>query len=85
MSHQQLPVSSPRLLASAIGMALTATSAAQMAHAAENTESKAQPKTISLDATSVTGEAQDRPPTRSRRPLPRSTPLRWSISRARSP
>ena len=59
MSHQQLPVSSPRLLASAIGMALTATSAAQMAHAAENTESKAQPKTISLDATSVTGEAQD--------------------------
>ena len=58
MSRQPLkiPVSSPRLLASAIGVAITATSAAHMAQAAENTDSKAQGKSISLGATTVTGE-----------------------------
>ncbi|AJO76563.1 TonB-dependent siderophore receptor [Pseudomonas sp. MRSN 12121] len=61
MSRQQsqLPVNSPRLLASAIGVALTAGSAAHMAHAAEGTEKKATGNAISLDATSITGEAQD--------------------------
>lgn len=61
MSRQQsqLPVNSPRLLASAIGVALTAGSAAHMAHAAEGTEKKAAGNAISLDATSITGEAQD--------------------------
>ena len=61
MSRQKLkiPVSSPRLLASAIGVAITATSAAHMAQAAESTESKAQGNSISLGATTVTGEAQD--------------------------
>ena len=61
MSRQQLkiPVSSPRLLASAIGVAITASSAAHMAQAAESTESKAQGNSISLGATTVTGEAQD--------------------------
>ncbi|MFW0757578.1 TonB-dependent receptor [Pseudomonas sp. H11T01] len=61
MSRQpsQLPVSSPRLLASAIGVAITAASAAHMAHAAEKTDEKAPRNAISLDATSVTGEAQD--------------------------
>jgi catecholate siderophore receptor len=50
-------VSSPRLLASAIGMAVTAMSASQMAHAAEKSE-KADAGAISLGATSITGEAQ---------------------------
>ncbi|MCW2268031.1 putative TonB-dependent receptor BfrD precursor [compost metagenome] len=50
-------VSSPRLLASAIGVALTATSAAHMAYAAE--EAPAKNGAIALDATSVTGEAQE--------------------------
>lgn len=61
MSRQQsqLPVNSPRLLASAIGVALTAGSAAHMAHAAESTEKKTTGNAISLDATSITGEAQD--------------------------
>ena len=61
MSRQQLkiPVSSPRLLASAIGVAITATSAAHMAQAAESTDSKVQGNSISLGATTVTGEAQD--------------------------
>lgn len=61
MSRQpsQLPVSSPRLLASAIGVAITATSAAHMAHAAENTDEKAPRNAISLDATSVVGEQDD--------------------------
>ena len=58
MSRQPLkiPVSSPRLLASAIGVAITATSAAHMAQAAESTDSKAQGSSISLGATTVTGE-----------------------------
>jgi catecholate siderophore receptor len=47
------------LLASAIGVAITATSAAHMAYAAENADEKAPRNAISLDATSVTGEAQD--------------------------
>lgn len=55
----KIPVSSPRLLASAIGVAITATSAAHMAQAAESTESKAQGNSISLGATTVTGEQQD--------------------------
>ncbi|SDZ40969.1 TonB-dependent siderophore receptor [Pseudomonas sp. NFIX28] len=61
MSRQQpqLPLGSPRLLASAIGVAITAGSAAHMAFAAENTEKKAAGNAISLDATSITGEAQD--------------------------
>lgn len=54
----KIPVSSPRLLASAIGVAITATSAAHMAQAAENTESKAQSNSISLGATTVTGEQE---------------------------
>ena len=61
MSRQpiKIPVSSPRLLASAIGVAITATSAAHMAQAAESTDSKAQGSSISLGATTVTGEVQD--------------------------
>jgi catecholate siderophore receptor len=61
MSRQpsQLPVSSPRLLASAIGVAITAASAAHMAHAAENTDDKAPSNVISLGATSVMGEQDD--------------------------
>lgn len=61
MSRQQaqLPVSSPRLLASAIGVALTAGSAGQMVFAAEKTDAKASNGAIALDATSITGEAQD--------------------------
>ena len=61
MSRQpsQLPVSSPRLLASAIGVAITATSAAHMAHAAQKTDEKAPRNEISLDATSVVGEQDD--------------------------
>jgi catecholate siderophore receptor len=39
--YAQLPVSSPRLLASAIGVAITAGSAGQMVFAAEKTDSKA--------------------------------------------
>lgn len=60
MSRQpiKIPVSSPRLLASAIGVALTATSAAHLAQAAESTESKAQGNSISLGATTVTGEQE---------------------------
>ncbi|WP_435034777.1 TonB-dependent receptor [Pseudomonas neuropathica] len=57
--HAQLPVSSPRLLASAIGVAITAGSAGQMVFAAEKTDSKAAGNAIALDATSITGEAQD--------------------------
>ena len=56
---QQTPVSTPRLLASAIGVAITASSAGHVAFAAENTDEKAPRNAISLDATSVTGEAQD--------------------------
>ncbi|MCH4871878.1 TonB-dependent receptor [Pseudomonas sp. TMW22091] len=58
MSRQliKIPVSSPRLLASAIGVAITATSAAHMAQAAESTDSKAQGNTLSLGATTVSGE-----------------------------
>ena len=58
MSRQQLkiPVSSPRLLASAIGVAITATSAGHLVQAAESTDSKAQGSSISLGATTVTGE-----------------------------
>ncbi|PKH83056.1 TonB-dependent siderophore receptor [Pseudomonas sp. Choline-02u-1] len=57
--YAQLPVSSPRLLASAIGVAITAGSAGQMVFAAEKTDSKASGNAISLDATAITGEAQD--------------------------
>ena len=58
MSRQliKIPVSSPRLLASAIGVAMTATSAGHLAQAAESTESKAQGNSISLGATTVSGE-----------------------------
>ncbi|UQS15916.1 TonB-dependent siderophore receptor [Pseudomonas sp. HS6] len=57
--HAQLPVSSPRLLASAIGVAITAGSAGHMVFAAEKTDSKASGNAIALDATAITGEAQD--------------------------
>lgn len=62
MSRQQLkiPVSSPRLLASAIGVAITATSAGHMVQAAESTDSKAQGSSISLGATTVTGEQTEK-------------------------
>ena len=62
MSRQQIkiPVSSPRLLASAIGVAITATSAGHMVQAAESTDSKAQGSSISLGATTVTGEQTDK-------------------------
>ena len=62
MSRQQLkiPVSSPRLLASAIGVAITATSACHLVQAAESTDSKAQGSSISLGATTVTGEQTDK-------------------------
>lgn len=60
MSRQSLQpsVSSPRLLASAIGMAVTAMSASQMAHAADEA-AKTNGNAISLGATSITGEAQE--------------------------
>ncbi|WP_448118028.1 TonB-dependent receptor [Pseudomonas serbica] len=57
--HPQLPVSSPRLLTCAIGVAITAGSASHMAFAAEKTDEKAPSNTISLGATAITGEAQD--------------------------
>lgn len=61
MSRQQpqSPVSSPRLLASAIGVAITAGSAGHMVFAAEKTDEKAPGNVISLGATDITGEAQD--------------------------
>ncbi|MGV8887482.1 MAG: TonB-dependent receptor [Pseudomonas sp.] len=61
MSRQQpqLPVSSPRLLASAIGVAITAGSAGHMVFAAEKTDEKAPSNAISLGATAINGEAQD--------------------------
>ena len=61
MSRQQLqlPVSSPRLLASAIGVAITASSAGHMAFAAEKADEKAPSNVISLGATAINGEAQD--------------------------
>lgn len=53
------PASSPRLLASAIGVALGASSVAHLAQAAEDTGQKGQRNSISLGATSITGEEQD--------------------------
>jgi catecholate siderophore receptor len=53
------PVASPRMLASAIGVALSASSVAHLAQAAEDTEQKGQRNSISLGATSITGEEQD--------------------------
>jgi catecholate siderophore receptor len=53
------PASSPRMLASAIGVALTASSAAHLAQAAEDTEQKGERNSISLGATSITGQEQD--------------------------
>ncbi|WP_166360691.1 TonB-dependent receptor [Pseudomonas akapageensis] len=56
MSRQLVsPATSPRLLASAIGMAITATSAPHLAYAAD---ASSKDKAIALDATSITGEAQ---------------------------
>lgn len=55
--HSNSPVNSPRLLASAVGVAITAMSASSMTHAAEETDGKPRKSAISLDATSVTGEA----------------------------
>ena len=53
------PASSPRMLASAIGVALSASSAAHLAQAAEDTEQKGERNSISLGATSITGQEQD--------------------------
>ena len=53
------PNSSPRLLASAIGVAISASSVAHMAQAAEETEQKGERNSISLGATSITGQEQD--------------------------
>ncbi|QJI31051.1 TonB-dependent siderophore receptor [Pseudomonas sp. ADAK18] len=53
------PVNSPRLLASAIGVAISASSAAHLAQAAENTDQKNERNSISLGATSITGQEQD--------------------------
>ncbi|ETK16854.1 TonB-dependent outermembrane receptor [Pseudomonas sp. FH4] len=53
------PISSPRLLASAIGVAISASSVAHMAQAAEETEQKGERNSISLGATSITGQEQD--------------------------
>lgn len=53
------PAGSPRLLASAIGVAISASSAAQLAQAAEDTDQKGQRNSISLGATSITGQEQD--------------------------
>ncbi len=50
---------SPRMLASAIGVALSASSAAHLAQAAEDTEQKGERNSISLGATSITGQEQD--------------------------
>ena len=47
------------MLASAIGVALSASSVAHLAQAAEDTEQKGQRNSISLGATSITGEEQD--------------------------
>ncbi|NWD42973.1 TonB-dependent receptor [Pseudomonas yamanorum] len=55
----KIPASSPRLLASAIGVAISASSAAQLAQAAEDTEQKGERNSISLGATSITGQEQD--------------------------
>ncbi|WP_213875314.1 TonB-dependent siderophore receptor [Pseudomonas sp. dw_358] len=51
------PLNSPRLLASAIGMALSAASATQMAQAAQDTETKAEGNNISLGATNISSDA----------------------------
>ncbi|MEE1923167.1 TonB-dependent siderophore receptor [Pseudomonas sp. 148P] len=60
MSRQFVPatVSSPRLLASAIGVAITATSAAHMAYADEPVAASKKDGSIALDATSITGQAE---------------------------
>ena len=60
MSLQLKPLSSgsPRLLASAMGMAMTAVTVAPMAQATDNTDTKRSGDAISLGTTSVTGEAE---------------------------
>jgi hypothetical protein len=87
MSRQQpqLPVSSPRLLASAIGMAITAGSAGHMVFAAEKTDEKAPSNTISSVQPLSPAKRKTRPPTRSKKPPRPSTPRRWWTHRARSP
>lgn len=55
LRHHVSPASSPRLLASAIGMAISATSYTHMAQAEDVTPPKE--KAIALDATSINGEA----------------------------
>ncbi|AVJ21027.1 MULTISPECIES: TonB-dependent siderophore receptor [Pseudomonas] len=55
----KIPARSPRMLASAIGVALSAGSAAHLAQAAENTEPKGERNPISLGATNITGQEQD--------------------------
>ncbi|MEB0078214.1 TonB-dependent siderophore receptor [Pseudomonas sp. CCI3.2] len=50
---------SPRLVASALGVVMTAFSAAQLVHAAEGTNDVALDTAVSLGATQITGEGQD--------------------------
>src|SRR5262245_36465660 len=52
-------VSSPRLLASAVGVAITAMSGSHFAMAAETPEKKSGQDVLNLDADTVVGEKQD--------------------------
>ena len=56
------------MLASAIGVALSAGSAAHLAQAAENTEPTGERNPISLGATNITGQEQDNTSSRENRP-----------------
>ncbi|PJI48885.1 MAG: TonB-dependent siderophore receptor [Pseudomonas sp.] len=55
--------SKPRLLVSAVGVAITALSGAQLAHAAEASEKKSGQDVLSLDADTVVGTQQQDPTT----------------------
>ena len=56
--HVQPSAQSPHLVASAIGVAMTAFSAVQLAQAVEGTNDTPRDPAISLDTTSITGESQ---------------------------
>ncbi|MEE9101464.1 TonB-dependent siderophore receptor [Pseudomonas nitroreducens] len=61
MSRQSsdLVGNTPRLLASAVGVAITAMSGSHLAHAAESSEKKPSQDVLSLDADTVVGTQQD--------------------------
>ncbi|WP_371233339.1 TonB-dependent receptor [Pseudomonas sp. QE6] len=61
MSRQSsdLAGNTPRLLASAVGVAITAMSGSHLAHAAESSEKKPSQDVLSLDADTVVGTQQD--------------------------